>query len=350
MIEQELQHTGIESARADDKAGYPLVTFALFAYNQEHYIRQAMEAALAQDYPNLEVIVSDDCSSDATFNTMQQAAAAYKGPHALVVRRTERNCGSLLHVADVAKLAGGELLVLAAGDDISKANRVSVVQEAWTRTGAWGLCSRYDRIDAEGVLLEEGVQAPVTISHGFGRYFYPEEGKVEVVHGCTSAYDSRVFQYLKLTPEDYVLSEDGAISVLLNLMGKRIAHLEESLVLYRENPGSLTNNLGRRPLSFPQVARDEANILRFAGAQANRCRLFLRMDHQLEQMKVRCIRQDGVSAELRAQECAANWYGLSVIARVACIVDQRLPWKWGLPRILGRTPFYCLKWIASRLY
>jgi len=308
-----------------------------------------MEAALAQDYPNLEIIVSDDCSTDHTFSVMQEVAASYTGPHVLATRRTIKNCGPLLHVAEVAGVARGELLVLAAGDDISKAHRVSVLQEAWQRTGAWGLCSRHDRIDADGMLLEEGVQAPVTMSHGFDRYFFPEDGCVHVVHGCTSAYDARVFHYLKLTAEDYVLSEDGAISVLLNLLGKRIAHLDESLVMYRENPGSLTNNMGRRPLSISEVARDEANILRFARAQANRCRLFLRMNEQLGSQKARAISEAGVTAELRSQEAAATWYDMSLGARLTCIVQDRLPWKWAVPRLPGKGPFYCLKWIASRL-
>ena len=42
----------------------PLVTFALFAYNQEQYIREAVEGAFSQTYEPLEIILSDDCSSD----------------------------------------------------------------------------------------------------------------------------------------------------------------------------------------------------------------------------------------------------------------------------------------------
>lgn len=350
MSDQAVHEIETGATAPDGNAAYPLVTFALFAYNQAPYIRQAMEAALAQDYPNLEIIVSDDCSTDDTYSLMEQIAERHEGPHRLIVRRTEKNCGSLLHVADVAKIARGALLVLAAGDDVSKANRVSVLQEAWARTGAWGLCSRYDRIDVDGRLLVEAERAAVTVSHGFDRYFFPEDGPVQVVHGCTSAYDARVFDHLKLEPGDYILSEDGAMSVLLNLMGKDILHLEESLVMYRENPGSLTNNVGRRPLSWPEVARDEANIQRFAVAQANRCRLFLRMDKQLGSQKVRSIRDAGVNTELRSQEAATNWYAMSLAARVACIIDKRLPWKWALPRVLGRTPLFSLKWIASRFH
>ena len=43
-------------------AARPLVTFALFAYNQEKYIREAVEGAFSQTYEPLEIILSDDYS------------------------------------------------------------------------------------------------------------------------------------------------------------------------------------------------------------------------------------------------------------------------------------------------
>jgi glycosyltransferase involved in cell wall biosynthesis len=36
------------------------VSIAIPVYNQAHYIGQAVESALAQDYPNLEMVVSDN--------------------------------------------------------------------------------------------------------------------------------------------------------------------------------------------------------------------------------------------------------------------------------------------------
>ena len=39
-------------------------TFILLAYHQEAYVAEAIAGALAQDYPDLEIILSDDGSSD----------------------------------------------------------------------------------------------------------------------------------------------------------------------------------------------------------------------------------------------------------------------------------------------
>lgn len=67
----------------------PLVTFALFACNQEKYIREAVEGAFSQSYEPLEIILSDDCSSDRTFE-MREMAAEYKGAHRLGLQNSEQ--------------------------------------------------------------------------------------------------------------------------------------------------------------------------------------------------------------------------------------------------------------------
>jgi chlorobactene glucosyltransferase len=53
----------------------PLVSICIPARNEENNIRSCVEAALAQDYPNIEVIVLDDRSTDATLTQLQKIAA-----------------------------------------------------------------------------------------------------------------------------------------------------------------------------------------------------------------------------------------------------------------------------------
>ena len=49
-----------------------MVTYVVLTYNQESYIREAVQSALAQNYSPLEVIVSDDCSIDKTFDVIRE--------------------------------------------------------------------------------------------------------------------------------------------------------------------------------------------------------------------------------------------------------------------------------------
>lgn len=109
---------------------HPLVTFALFAFNQEEYIREAIEGAFSQTYEPLEIILSDDCSTDGTFEIMQKMAGSYSGPHTVVVRQNQRNLGISDHTNVVFSASNGLYIALAAGDDISEPSRVEKLIEA----------------------------------------------------------------------------------------------------------------------------------------------------------------------------------------------------------------------------
>ncbi len=56
-------------------ADAPLISVCIPARNEEQNIRNCVEAVLAQDYPNIEVIVLDDRSTDATLTQLQEIAS-----------------------------------------------------------------------------------------------------------------------------------------------------------------------------------------------------------------------------------------------------------------------------------
>ena len=49
-----------------DKSEYPLVSIIIITYNDRKYIGHAIDSALGQTYPNFEIIVVDDGSTDST--------------------------------------------------------------------------------------------------------------------------------------------------------------------------------------------------------------------------------------------------------------------------------------------
>src|SRR3990172_894502 len=56
-------------------ADAPLISICIPARNEEGNIRNCVKSALAQDYPNLKVIVLDDRSTDATPEILRQLTA-----------------------------------------------------------------------------------------------------------------------------------------------------------------------------------------------------------------------------------------------------------------------------------
>ena len=54
---------------------YPKVSIMIPTYNRAHYLVDAIDSSLAQDYPNFEVIVSDNASTDGTLNVVRKYKA-----------------------------------------------------------------------------------------------------------------------------------------------------------------------------------------------------------------------------------------------------------------------------------
>ena len=67
------------------------VTILMPAYNQERYIAQAVESALAQTYPHWELVIVDDASTDRTPEIAQEYVARDRR---VLYWRNERNSGA----------------------------------------------------------------------------------------------------------------------------------------------------------------------------------------------------------------------------------------------------------------
>jgi glycosyltransferase involved in cell wall biosynthesis len=151
--------------------GYPSVTFALFAYNHERYIREAVKGALAQDFGPIEIILSDDGSTDRTFEFMQDAVANYNGPHLVRLNRNRENIGLASHVNRIFREAKGEVIVVAAGDDISLPSRVSDTVAALRACPGSTMVSFVDQsIDDVGTVLASPEPIASTTTFGLSEF------------------------------------------------------------------------------------------------------------------------------------------------------------------------------------
>ena len=233
----------------------PLVTFGLLAYNQERFIREAVEGALAQTYAPLEIILSDDCSSDRTFETMQETAAAYRGPHKVVLNRTPKNTGTVVaHLNQVMRLVRGELVVIAAGDDVSLPERTEVCYQAWVDSGrrSASIWSEYLPIDESGNGVGEGAprsdgDAHARFEHLQARALGVAAWRAEVAFGCTQAWTTEIFRVFGPLPAiPGLVNEDSPIFFRAALLAGQATRINTPLVRYRQHSGncSLTLRVG----------------------------------------------------------------------------------------------------------
>ena len=135
----------------------PRASLLLLAYNQERYVEAAARSCLAQESEPLEIVFSDDASSDRSHEILGAVAADYRGPHRVVVRRNESNLGITAHYNRLLDESCGELLITAAADDTSHRERAARLLAAWDATDRRAdlIASPLVDVDADGV--EHGV-------------------------------------------------------------------------------------------------------------------------------------------------------------------------------------------------
>ena len=225
--------------------GRPLLTFAVLAYNQEPFIRDAIEGALSQTYSPLEIVLSDDCSSDGTFAVMEQMASSYKGPHRVIVNRNPSNFGLGGHVNRIMELSTGELVVIAEGDDISLPERTSLTYEAWEHSGRSmaAIYSDYLLIDESGTLrcnpgerTKEKNGSLFELQRADLREFMST--LTPMINGCTRVWPRRLFRQFGKLPT-YLRAEDFVLC-FRSLAYGGILHISRPLVKYRRHDKNLS--------------------------------------------------------------------------------------------------------------
>ncbi len=123
----------------------------LLTYNQERYVKEALVCLLEQDYENLEIIVSDDCSTDNTWLLINEVLRGYQGNKKVVINQNLTNLGIVANYMKAFELSTGELIFTAAGDDVSNHNRCSTCIQLWHESG-----QKIDLIAADAYDMLEG--------------------------------------------------------------------------------------------------------------------------------------------------------------------------------------------------
>lgn len=214
-----------------------LITFALFAFNQEKYVREAVRAALAQDYTPLAIIISDDASTDGTFQIIEEEVAGYRGPHRIRLSRNEKNLGACAHVNRVVRMAETNFIVLAAGDDVSAPERTTVLANAYRNAGTrnFYVSSNAEIMEREGRPTGRHIirgAAPDNLEHHARGSAMPL--------GASEAFTKSLLDYFG-DMHQHLVNEDFVMPMRAHLLGK-VAYVDLPLIRYRVGAGSVSQD------------------------------------------------------------------------------------------------------------
>jgi glycosyltransferase involved in cell wall biosynthesis len=140
---------GAEDGFTNRVSEHPLVSVGMPVYNGERYVIEALGSVLAQDYSNLELIISDNGSRDRTEEICRQFAERDSRIRYL---RQAQNQGMPWNFARVVQEAKGEYFMWAAHDDLFHPSYVRKCLDKLTaHPEAVVCCTEINFIDADGL-------------------------------------------------------------------------------------------------------------------------------------------------------------------------------------------------------
>jgi len=92
----------------------PLVSIGMPLYNEEQYLRTSLDSLLRQDYPNLELVISDNASTDSTETICREYG---KRDRRIRYHRQACNRGGAWNFNEAFHLSRGSYFMWAAGHD-----------------------------------------------------------------------------------------------------------------------------------------------------------------------------------------------------------------------------------------
>lgn len=101
----------------------PLVSIAIITYNQKEFLKECIESCLAQDYPNLEIVVADDGSTDGTHDLLNDYDI--KHPGKFVLRLSKENQGITKNSNAAHFACSGEYVAWIGGDDLMLPGKIT---------------------------------------------------------------------------------------------------------------------------------------------------------------------------------------------------------------------------------
>ena len=212
------------------------VSIVLIAYNQQRFVKQACLSVLSQDFLPLDIIFSDDCSSDGTYSIMEEVVKNYQGHHNVRLRKNKKNLGLVEHINKVVSLCSGEIIVYAAGDDISMPDRVKRTVEMFGKSQGKALVVHSGVVEIDGGGYELGcIAPPLTKKRLKGNDLLT---KYSIIIGATCAWHRSLWDVFG--PLCYpALYEDLVMASRAQMMGGAEAFVFSSkpLVFYRVGAG-----------------------------------------------------------------------------------------------------------------
>jgi glycosyltransferase involved in cell wall biosynthesis len=220
----------------------PLVSIVVDNYNYARFLPRSVGSALAQTYPNVEVLVVDDASTDGS----QDVIRAFGQRVTPVLKAANAGHGAAFNSGFAA--SRGEIVLFLDADDYLYPRAVECVVAEFG-PGVAKVQYRLDLVDAAGQTVDSFPAPEVRFDHGDVIPLLLSTGRYEGTVTSGNAFSRDALEAVLPMPEErFRQGGDGYVGTLAPLFGT-VRSIEERLgayVQHGENHGDFAKKLQQR--------------------------------------------------------------------------------------------------------
>lgn len=217
----------------------PLISIVIPAYNVENYIGKAIQSSINQTYKNIEIIVVNDGSTDATLSVIQSFAS----PAIIII--DQPNGGVMLARKVGIQQAKGELICFLDSDDYMTDNAIEALYNRLSGGELDIACANYYRIsNAYTIEVKQKYSTEVLVGNEFLLSLIINE-----IDGYLwgRLYKKSLFDTVSY-PEALSLAEDKFINIQIGSIMPKVGFVDIPAFYYVKRIESITHE--HRPLSY----------------------------------------------------------------------------------------------------
>ena len=208
----------------------PLVSIITPTYNSEKFIAQTILSLQDQTYQNWEMIIVDDCSSDATQKIVAEFCAI--DPR-IKYHKLDENSGAGIARNYAMNIAMGRYFAFLDSDDLWKPLKLEKQLAFLISNNLPFTFCFYDCIDEDGKSLHKRVEAPKSLS--YRQLFF-----CNYVGNLTAIYDVNYFG--KIAISNIRKRQDWILWLTILKQIKTATPIAESLAIYRIRRNSVSSS------------------------------------------------------------------------------------------------------------
>lgn len=203
----------------------PLVSVIIPSYNHQDFICSAIEAVINQTYPNIELIVIDDGSTDETVSVVRDLLGKYSFQFI-----TQENIGVSATLNKGIDLSTGEYICFCSSDDFFHKDRVSKQIEFLENNTKYGACfsGSYVINDNNEIITDQTCQYNLNITE----FNFEDVFTFKINVPITGMYKKMLLLKNNIRFDSTLTAEDYDFNLLL-LKHMSVAYIKDLLYYYR---------------------------------------------------------------------------------------------------------------------